>query len=102
MVLQESEALMRACVKWGGALSPELMKLVEDKAQGNPLMIKEVMITLAGKGKLMSAEVPADAGASSISDAVSRGSASGTPRFVVRNQRFNDCVTPSLLVVWGV
>jgi hypothetical protein len=93
---QESEALMRACVKWGGTLSPELMKLVEDKAQGNPLMIKEVMITLAGKGKLVSAEAPVDA-VSSAGEAVSRGSASGAPKCVI-----SSCVAESRRCVVGL
>lgn len=71
---------MKTCLKWNGSLSKELVKLVEDKAQGNPLMIKEVrccvcvcvdydlpmfirqvMITLAGKGKLCSMDNPDDA-----------------------------------------
>lgn len=38
----ESETLMKSCLRWPGSLSTELIKLVESKAQGNPLMIKEV------------------------------------------------------------
>lgn len=93
---------MKSCVKWVGSLSPELTKLVEDKAQGNPLMIKEVcarvvgvggrgwpclprnvggwagqvMVTLAGKGRL----VTADTAAESDSAATPRGSSASRCR----------------------
>jgi hypothetical protein len=41
-VLQDSEQLMKSSLKWSGSVDSELLKLVEDKAQGNPLMVKEV------------------------------------------------------------
>ena len=38
----DSEQLAKSSIKWNGGVDPEVFKLVEDKAQGNPLMIKEV------------------------------------------------------------
>ncbi len=66
---------MKQCLKWPGTLAREVIKLVEDKAQGNPLMIKEIMITLAGKSKLVSVDVTGE-----VPEPTPRSSASGTPK----------------------
>lgn len=71
---------MKQCLKWPGTLAREVIKLVEDKAQGNPLMIKEIMITLAGKGKLVSTDASGE-----VPEPTPRSSASGTPKYVFRN-----------------
>jgi hypothetical protein len=89
--VQESETLMKQCLKWSGTLARELIKLVDDKAQGNPLMIKEVMITLAGKGKLVSVEPTGE-----FVEPTPRSSGSSAPRCVVLSKL---PVSPPLLSV---
>ena len=48
-----ARALVQATMQWHGSVSEEVHLLVEARAQGNPLMVQEVLLSLLNKGRLV-------------------------------------------------
>ena len=55
-----ARAMVQSSLQWHGSIDDSLHTLVEGRAQGNPLMIQEVMLSLVNKGRLMVVADPQD------------------------------------------
>ena len=57
---RHARAMVQSSLLWHGSIDDSLHTLVEGRAQGNPLMIQEVMLSLVNKQRLMVVADPQD------------------------------------------